>query len=850
MWSSRRRNNNSDPRVVIDLAVTQIIDSGTKANNLSMMKGGSKNRDEAAGEPEPLIASQRPGGPETATGEMKLDPPKQPLPEHLPAEMFSGPGLLALADLLPIMTAYIDRGQVLRFLNQPLADYFEQNRSELLGLPIREVMGEETYAERKPLIEAALRGERQFFVASFPHPSRGVSAIQAEYVPWKAPDGAVAGVVMLIKEVTEQMVAERALKESEARFRRIANQAPALMWVTRLDRTRDFVNDAYMEYLGIDDREAARTYDWRSGIHPDDAERIVAKSIAGEATLKPFTLEGRFRRGDGVYRWLRSTSSPRFGPDGEHVGFIGVATDITLAKEAELELRRSVEVRTRELAASEARFRAVFDTVLEVLVLMEPDGTIVEMNRKDAPWRAKNRREAVGRKIWEAPTLKMYPQHIDLMKSAVKRAAAGKLFEQEVRMEREGAPTAYLDVSVQPVHGPDGKVLYLLFEARDITELKAAQEQLRQSQKMEALGQLTGGIAHDFNNLLTVVVGGLDIIAKRADDAKLKRYAENALGAAERGARLTAQLLAFSRVQRLEVRPTFVAPLIQNMRPLLRNVLGPGITKEFDLDDAMMPVMADPTQLEVAILNLAINARDAMPDGGILTFSSRKIAVSGDPDLEDGDYIELTISDTGSGMPPAVADRAFEPFFTTKEVGKGTGLGLSMVYGMARQSGGAARIESKLGEGTAVKLLFRKAEDAAQTMTAPTTEAGSTGSERQTASILIIDDDPDVRAFIAAALEEQGYRVFQAGDGREGLAAIERERPDLVIVDFIMPGLSGAEVARRIRAKLPDQRILFVSGYSETEAVKRTAPDAPLLTKPFRADALHRAVRGAIAAQS
>jgi signal transduction histidine kinase len=440
----------------------------------------------------------------------------------------------------------------------------------------------------------------------------------------------------------------------------------------------------------------------------------------------------------------------------------------------------------------------------------------------------------------------MYPQHVQLMKQAVKRAAAGELFEQEVRMEREGAPTAYLDVSVQPVHGPDGEVMYLLFEARDITDLKAAQEQLRQSQKMEALGQLTGGIAHDFNNLLTVVVGGLDIIAKRAEQEKLKRHAENALGAAERGARLTAQLLAFSRVQRLEVRPTYVAPLIQNMRPLLRNVLGPGISKEFDLDEAMMPVMADPTQLEVAILNLAINARDAMPDGGMLRFSSRKIEVHGDPELEDGDYIELTISDTGSGMPPEVTERAFEPFFTTKEVGKGTGLGLSMVYGMARQSGGAARIESRLGEGTSVKLLFRKAEGDAASEVARAADRTPAEMEGQSASILVIDDDPDVRGFIAAALEEQGYRVREASDGREGLAAVERERADLVIVDFIMPGLSGAEVARKIRAKRPEQAILFVSGYSETDAVKRTAPDAPLLAKPFRADALGKAVRGAL----
>lgn len=775
----------------------------------------------------------------------------QPLPDNLPPEMFTGPGLLALADLLPVMTAYVDRDQKVRFLNKPLADYFDQKRSEMLGLPVREVMGEETYAERRPLIEAALAGERQFFVAEFPHPARGQCAIQAEYIPWQRPDGSIPGIVMVIKDVTEQMVAERALKESEARFKRIANQAPVLMWVTRLDRTRDFVNDAYMEFLGTDDREFARRYDWRSGIHPDDVERVLAESVAGEASLQTFALEGRFRRGDGTYRWLRSTSSPRFGPDGEHVGFIGAATDITLAKEAELALKAEVESRTHELALSEARFRAVFDTVLEVLVLMEPNGTIVELNRKDAPWRADNFRDAVGLKIWDAPTLKLYAHHVELMKGAVRTAAAGRIFEQEVRLERTGAPTAYLDVSVQPVHGPDGKVIYLLFEARDITELKAAQEQLRQSQKMEALGQLTGGIAHDFNNLLTVVVGGLDIIAKRASDAKLKSYATNALAAAERGARLTAQLLAFSRVQRLEVRPTFVAPLIQNMRPLLRNVLGPGITKQFDLDETMTPVIADPTQLEVAILNLAINARDAMPDGGVLTFATRPVQVSGDPELEDGDYIELTISDTGVGMPPEIAERAFEPFFTTKEVGKGTGLGLSMVYGMARQSGGAARIESRIGEGTAVKLLFRRADaESASESAAGEPEQQQAEQQKLPASVLVIDDDPDVRGFIVAALEEQGYRVRQASDGRDGLALLEKEDADLVIVDFIMPEMSGAEVAKKIRRKRPDQPILFVSGYSETEAVKRTAPEAPLLAKPFRADALDKAVRAALAPQS
>src|SRR6185503_18888541 len=292
--------------------------------------------------------------------------------------------------------------------------------SEIVGRTMAEIIGERAWLDRKPMVERALAGERQLFVLELDHPTRGVLVAQTEYVPWKSPSsGEVIGFVAAITDVTEQRVAERALKESEARFKRIANHAPVLMWVTRLDRTRDFVNDAYMDFLGTDNREVARTYDWREGIHPDDVERIVAESMAGEASLKPFTLEGRFRRGDGTYRWLRSTSSPRFGPDGEHVGFIGAATDITLTKEAELELTDLVERRTRELTLSEARFRAVFDTVLEVLVLMAPDGTIVELNRKEAPWRAHNPREAVGRKIWDAPTLNLYPQHKTLMKKAV-----------------------------------------------------------------------------------------------------------------------------------------------------------------------------------------------------------------------------------------------------------------------------------------------------------------------------------------------------------------------------------------------------------------------------------------------
>ncbi len=768
------------------------------------------------------------------------------LPFEVGSGAFDFAAVLAIADMLPVMVVFLDREERVRFLNKPLAVWLGRPRRELLGRTAREILGEVAYAQRGPLLAAALAGERVYFASAIEHPTRGSLAIESDYMPWKDADGAVRGIVIMVQDVTEQRSAERALRESEQRFRRIANQAPVLMWVTASDGTREFVNDAYAQFVGLAPNEA-RALDWRKLIHPDDLERVIAESAAGEASLKTVTLEARHRRHDGHYCWIRSSSSPRFGPDGELVGFIGAGTDVSVAKQAELDLKRQVEERTAELARREGQFRAVFEAALEVMVLLDPDGNVLAVNNRREAWRHPEPQQGVGKKLWQGPTLEAYPQHVPLIKQAVATAARGESFTQELRMEREGTPTAYLDVSMQPIREPDGRIVYLLFEARDITELKAAQEQLRQSQKMEALGQLTGGIAHDFNNLLTVVVGGLDLLTKRVEDAKLKRYATNALTAAERGARLTGQLLAFSRVQRLEVRPTPVAPLIDDMRPLLRNVLGPGIEKRFELDEDPVSVLADPTQVEVAVLNLAINARDAMPAGGVLTITTRKTRIAGDPELDAGDYVELAISDTGSGMSRDVRERAFEPFFTTKEVGKGTGLGLSMVYGMARQSGGTARIDSEPGKGTSVSLFFKVAAQSGDAVALPEREDPAADPQQAAESVLVIDDDPDVRAFISEALGEQGYRVREAADGESGLKAFAAERPDLAVIDFIMPGLSGAEVARRMLSERPGQAILFVSGYSETESIRRTAPDALLLTKPFRAEALGKAVRGALA---
>jgi len=757
--------------------------------------------------------------------------------------------MLAIADTLPVMIAYLDVNQRYMFLNRTLADWLEQPRKSILGRTMPEVIGQDAYEFRRPMVEAALQGEEQWFIADFNHPSRGKLTVQTQYVPHLNPEGETVGLMVVVQDVTEQRATELALRESEARFRRIANSAPAMMWVTRLDRSRDFVNDAYAEFSGMS-REEARVLDWRTRIHPDDMERLVAESVAGEASLKPFTLEARYLRHDGEWRWLRSVSQPRFGADGQLSGFIGVATDITDQRATEMALRES-----------EARFRHISNTAPVPMWVTGLDGSRDFVNQAFIDFFG----FAPDQQGWHDWIDAVHPEDRDeIVTAQVEATQALKPYELVGRLRRRDGQWRWIRAVSVPRLDVEGHPIGMVGAASDITEAKEAelelqrqveertaelgeaQDQLRQAQKMEALGQLTGGIAHDFNNLLTVVVGGLDLIAKQVQDERLLRFATNALSAAERGARLTAQLLAFSRVQRLEVKPTYVAPLIEEMRPLLRNVLGPGIEKKFDLDPHLTPVLADPTQLEVAVLNLAINARDAMPDGGTLTISSRKRRVANDPELTPGTYVELSIADTGAGMAPDVLARAFEPFFTTKDVGKGTGLGLSMVYGMARQCGGSVKIESEPGRGTVVRLYFRRADRDAEVPAS----GGRTGDElrraRGAATVLVIDDDPDVRHFIAAGLEEYGHEVIEAADGSEGIDKFAANKPDLVVIDYIMPGLSGAEVADHILATRPDQPILFVSGYNETDAIRRVAPDASILAKPFRAAALEDAVRAAL----
>ncbi len=377
----------------------------------------------------------------------------------------------------------------------------------------------------------------------------------------------------------------------------------------------------------------------------------------------------------------------------------------------------------------------------------------------------------------------------------------------------------------------------------EVIERERVQQAMVQFQKMEAVGRLTGGIAHDFNNLLNVVQGSMDLILLMSKDEVAKQRAEVARRACQRGGKLTSQLLAFSRNQSLDLRPLDVNTLFEGVRELVATSLGSSIRLGFAVDDAAASVMADTNQMEMALLNLAINARDAMSGGGELRFTAGP-ASPPESLLPAGDYVRIAVTDSGEGMPPEVAARVFEPFFTTKGVGKGTGLGLSQVYGMAQQSGGAARILSEQGVGTTVEIWLRAAGGAHEA--APASLPAAAAAPRPGVRILVVEDDDFVRESMVESLEALGHTVAQAPDGEAGLRELKRAAPDLIITDYLMPGITGAELVLRAREELPGVPMIIATGYADMKAIEQVIGDDMLLRKPFQLAELAATVERAL----
>jgi signal transduction histidine kinase/ActR/RegA family two-component response regulator len=384
---------------------------------------------------------------------------------------------------------------------------------------------------------------------------------------------------------------------------------------------------------------------------------------------------------------------------------------------------------------------------------------------------------------------------------------------------------------------------------KEIAERERAQAVLIQVQKLESIGRLTGGIAHDFNNLLHVINMNLELVSMYAKEEKVRPVVERAKSAARRGAKLTGQLLSFARNQSLLPRLTNVNDLLLGMKDLLEISAGPGVSVELHLCEAQTAVLLDASQLEMAVLNLAVNSRDAMPEGGTLTISTshRTHVVEEDGlDLKPGDYVVLTVRDTGEGIPAPLLSKVFDPFFTTKAIGSGTGLGLSQVYGFAQQSGGLAFLHSELASGTTVEMHFPVAPAEAPSRPAVVADAPVHRTAARTQTILVVEDDADVRRVIVECLGLIGYAVTEAPDGTAGLAALASVRPDLLMVDYAMPGMTGAEVISKAREIWPDLPVILATGYADMAAVERLVGQPAILRKPFDITTLRDAVAGVL----
>jgi PAS domain S-box-containing protein len=485
----------------------------------------------------------------------------------------------------------------------------------------------------------------------------------------------------------------------------------------------------------------------------------------------------------------------------------------------------------------------VIASAADAIIAIDPDFRHTVWNNAAAAMTGLSRDDVLGRTIAE-----VFPR---IGGTAVDRAWRSALAGRPVqlngrrfRIESNGRAGVF-DGSFTPLLGPDGRIIGAIAFLRDITARRGMEEALRQSQKLEAIGQLTGGVAHDFNNLLSAILGNLELIADRTRSTAIAGWVRSAARAAERGASLTQGLLAFSRKQQLAAKPVDLNALLLGMGDLLARTIGIVVRVERTLAPDLWPVLVDATQIELVILNLAINGRDAMPDGGVLTIETANLPATAPRrphDLAPGDYVTLAVRDTGLGMSEEVKARAFEPFFTTKGKDKGTGLGLSMVYGVAKQSGGTAVLESRPGEGTMVRLYLPR-------VAAPAMAEARTGEESDTvpanggATILLVEDDEDVRSTAATYLENRGHRVVEAENGARALEILAGAAAiDLMIADFAMPGMNGADLAAGARARRPSLRILFTTGYAA--ALEDVAAGELVLAKPYRLSQLGAKVDG------
>ena len=649
---------------------------------------------------------------------------------------------------------------------------------------------------------------------------------------WDAVDRARAEADLRhLNETLEQRVTERTAERD-----RLWRNSQDLLVVIDLKGVFQEVSPAATKILGWAPEEMIG-HDVFEFIHPDDHPSTDGALSHATREELPIYLN-RYRHKAGGYRWMSWVAAP----EGELIYATG--RHVTAEKEA-----------ADALAGIQARLRTLFETSYQLQAYLGVDGTLIDANAASLAVIEARREDVIGKPFWDTPWFTGTPGMPEMMREGVEAALRGTSFRQEVTVDLPSGARTF-DFSIRPIRDGMGAIIGIVPEAMDLTDRRRTEEALRQAQKMEAVGQLTGGIAHDFNNLLTGISGSLELLQSRMAQGRLTdldKYINAAQGASKRAAALTHRLLAFSRRQTLDPKPTNINALVAGMEEMIRRTVGPAITIEVVGAAGLWPALVDPHQLENALLNLCINARDAMPDGGRITIETANkwldARTGRERDLEPGQYLSLCVTDTGTGMTPDVITRAFDPFFTTKPIGQGTGLGLSMIHGFVRQSGGQVRVYSEVGQGTTMCLYLPRHYGEAEwtdvlagLSEAPRAEQGMT--------VLVVDDEPTVRMLVTEVLQELGYTAIEAADGPSGLKVLQSNvRIDLLVTDVGLPGgMNGRQVADAGRTVRPGLRVLFITGYAENAVVGNghLEPGMAVLTKPFVMESLATCMRDLI----
>ncbi|KQT56155.1 histidine kinase [Methylobacterium sp. Leaf456] len=667
-------------------------------------------------------------------------------------------------------------------------------------------------------------------------------------------DGGAVRMIGAMLDVTRMRSAESALRRSEERFRTIVETIEAAFAIVEVkfdadDRPVNYrfleANPAFEQQAGVNLRGK-----WVTEFAPNlerfwfDTYGRVAKS------REPATFESY---AEAFKRWFDVRAVPVGDPEERQIAIF--FTDVTERKQAEEELRRLNDTLEQQVQERTLELNTLWETSPDLLLVIDFDGVFRRVNPAWTRMLGYAEAELVGHHV---NAFVLPDDHSETVDAYVEAAEGGSPRIVNRYRHKDGSVRW-----ISWVAAPAGDVTYAM--GRDITAernqaeaLAQAEAALRQSQKMEAVGQLTGGLAHDFNNLLAGIAGSLELMNTRIGQGRIKdveKYMVAAQGAARRAAALTHRLLAFSRQQTLDPKATNVDKLVTGMLDLIQRTVGPSVAVQHAEAVGLWPALVDPSQLENALLNLCINARDAMPEGGRITIETgnRRIdrLASLRQDMPEGEYLALSVTDTGTGMPPEVIARVFEPFFTTKPIGQGTGLGLSMIYGFAKQSGGQVRIHSKEGDGTTVSIYLPRhrgeAEPDEALPDAPVEAFAQAGE-----TVLIVDDEPTVRMLVTDVLGDLGYTAIEAADGAGGLRVLQSNaRIDLLVTDVGLPGgMNGRQMADAARVSRPDLKVLFITGFAENALFNngQLEPGMAVLTKPFAVDALAARIRELISA--